>query len=71
MMAVAVRHDPIRPSRKLFNLPGALYGLDPYVADYNVAPDGRFISVRRDATPKISFVLHWVEELRRALGQQP
>lgn len=43
MMAVAVQHDPIRspPPRKLFNLPGALYGLDPYVANYRVAPDGR------------------------------
>jgi eukaryotic-like serine/threonine-protein kinase len=71
MMAVAVQHDPFgaSPPRKLFDLPGAKYGLDPYVADYDVAPDGRFISVRRDASPEINVVLNWIEELRRALGR--
>ena len=71
LMVVAVQHDPFRASspRKLFDMPGALHGLDPYVADYDVAPDGRFISVRRDAAPEINVVLNWVEELRRALGR--
>lgn len=42
MMVVGVQHDPFRasPPRKLFDLPGELYGLDPYVADYDAAPDG-------------------------------
>lgn len=69
MMVVAVQHAPFRASapRKLFDMPGALYNLDPYVADYDVAPDGRFVSVRRDGAPEIEVILNWSEELRRAL----
>jgi hypothetical protein len=49
------------------DLPGALYGLDPYVPEYDVARDGRVIAVRRDGAPEIQVVLNWVEELKRAL----
>jgi hypothetical protein len=70
-MTVSVQLAPFRASapRKLFDMPSALYGLDPYMAEYDVASDGRFISVRRDAAPEIHVVLNWGEELRRALGQ--
>ena len=69
LMAVGVGYDPFRPTvpRKLLDLPSALYGLDPYMAEYDVAPDGRFIAVRRDSEPEIQVVLNWVEELKRAL----
>ena len=71
MMVVAVKHSPFQASapRKLFDMPGARYGLDPYSADYDVAPDRRFISVRRDESPDIQVILNWTEELRRALGK--
>jgi eukaryotic-like serine/threonine-protein kinase len=71
MMVVAVKHSPFQASapRKLFDMPAARYGLDPYSADYDVAPDGRFISVRRDESPDIQVILNWTEELRRALGK--
>ena len=49
-------------------MPRALYGLDPYIPEYDVAADGRVITVRRDALPEIHMVLNWAEELRRALG---
>jgi hypothetical protein len=68
-MGVSVRYDPFRPGvpRKVMDLPGALYGLDPYVPEYDVARDGRVIAVRRDGAPEIQVVLNWVEELKRAL----
>ncbi len=71
MMAVPVSPDPFRASapRRLFEMPTALYNLDPFVADYDVAPDGRFLSVRREEAAEIHVVLNWVEELRRALGK--
>ena len=50
-------------------MPTASYGLDPLVADYDVAADGRFLAIRRDPAAEIHVVLNWVEELRRALGQ--
>jgi eukaryotic-like serine/threonine-protein kinase len=69
LMTVSVAYEPFRPAvpRKLLDLPGAIYGLDPYVPEYDVAPDGRFIAVRRDGAPEIQVVLNWVEELTRAL----
>ena len=71
MMVVAVKHAPFQASapRKLFDMPAALYRFDPYNADYDVAPDGRFISLRRDGSPDIQMILNWTEELRRALGK--
>jgi serine/threonine protein kinase/Tol biopolymer transport system component len=71
LMAVAVQHQPFRASapRKLFDLPGALYNLDPYSADYDVAPDGRFLTVRRGTSTELRVVLNWVEELRRAVAR--
>jgi hypothetical protein len=72
-MAVPVQFDPLRITarRKLFDLPGAIYGFDTFVADYDVAADGRFLAVRRDsrAVEEIHVVLNWAEELRRALGR--
>lgn len=70
LMAVPVRLDPFRAAapQKLFDLPGALYNLDPYNPDYDVAADGRFLSVRRETSTEIHVVLYWVDELRRALG---
>jgi Tol biopolymer transport system component len=71
MMAVAVTHRPFRAAapRRLFEMPSALYNLDPFVADYDVAADGRFLSVRREEAAEIHVVLNWAEELRRALGR--
>jgi hypothetical protein len=57
--------------RKLFDLPIALYNLDQFVPDYDVAADGRFPAIRRDprAADEIHVVLNWTQELGRALGR--
>jgi hypothetical protein len=70
-MAVTVRLDPFRAEapRKRFDLPAALYGLDPYVSEYDVAADGRILTVRRDAAAEIHVVVNWIEELHRTLGR--
>jgi hypothetical protein len=71
LMAVSIQLAPFRvmATRKLFELPGALYNFDQNFADYDVAPDGRFLAIRRDAVAadEIQIVLNWTEELRRAL----
>ena len=71
LMAVAVQPAPFRVTapRKLFELPGATYNFDQNFADYDVAPDGRFLAIRRDnvVTDEINVVLNWTEELRRSL----
>ena len=71
LMAVPVQFDPFRPGapRKHLDMPRALYGQDPYVPEYDVAADGRVVTVRRDTVPEIHVVLNWAEELRRALGR--
>jgi len=71
LVSVVVQLDPFRigARQKLFDLPGAIYGSDPFMADYDVAADGRFLAVRRegDASEEIHVVLNWSEELHRAL----
>ena len=69
LMAVPVQLDPFRAGapQKRLDMPRALYGLDLYVPEYDVAADGRVITVRRDGFPEIHVVLNWAEELRRAL----
>ena len=47
----------------------ALYGSDPFVADYYVAADGRILAVRREGAAEIHVVLNWGDELRRAMGR--
>ena len=73
MMAVAVTLDPFKVGgpRKLFEFPGTTYNLDQNFADYDVAPDGRFLAIQADtaAPDEIHVVLNWTEELRRALGR--
>ena len=71
LMAVPVQLDPFRAGtpQKRLDMPRALYGLDPYVTEYDVAADGRVLAIRRDAVAEIHVVLNWAEELRRALGQ--
>jgi hypothetical protein len=72
MMAVSIRLDPFRleASRKLFEFPGPRYNLDPNFADYDVAPDGRFLAIQADsAEDEIQVVLNFARELRRALGR--
>ena len=71
MMAVAVQLAPFRASapRKRLEMPGARSSLDPYIADYDVAPDGRILTIRREEAAQIHVVLNWTEELRRALGR--
>ena len=71
LMAVPVQLDPFRAGapQKRLDMPRAVYGIDPYVPEYDVAADGRVLAVRRDAVPEIHVVLNWAEELRRALGQ--
>jgi eukaryotic-like serine/threonine-protein kinase len=74
LMTVAVQTNPFRAAspRRVFEMPTALYSLDPYVADYDVAADGRILTVRREGAAEIHVVLNWVEELRRALaGSSP
>ncbi len=71
LMAVSIQPGPfhVMATRKLFELPGATYNFDGNFADYDVAPDGWFLAIRRDnvAADEIQVVLNWTEELRRAL----
>ena len=71
LMAVPVQLNPFRAGapQKRLDMPRALYGFDPYVAEYDVAADGQVLTVRRDSAPEIHVVLNWAEELRRALGR--
>jgi eukaryotic-like serine/threonine-protein kinase len=71
LMAVPVQLDPFRAGapQKRLDMPRALYGLDPYLPEYDVAADGRVLTVRRDGISEIHVVLNWAEELRRALGR--
>ena len=73
MMAVSVTLDPFRVEapRKLFEFPSTTYNFDQNFADYDVAPDGRFLAIQADsaAADEIHVVLNWTEELRRALGR--
>jgi serine/threonine-protein kinase len=72
LMAVPVQLTPLRAgaARRLFDLPAATYGLDMNFADYDVAPDGRFLAASfAAASTTLHFVQNWTEELRRALGR--
>ena len=73
LMEVPVRLNPLQvtAARKLLDLPRALYGFDQFTPDYDVAADGRFLAIRRDASAadEITVVLNWTQELRRALGR--
>jgi eukaryotic-like serine/threonine-protein kinase len=70
MMAVGVSAQPFRvtAARKLFEFNTLSYSADPNFADYDVAPDGRFVAIRHDrtGTDDVHVVLNWSEELRRA-----
>jgi len=69
MMAVPIKLDPFRVEapQKLFEFPAATFNLDPNFADYDVAPDGRFLAIQGDtaAADEINVVLNWTEELKR------
>jgi eukaryotic-like serine/threonine-protein kinase len=71
LMAVAVASDPFRvgAAKRLFELEANVYNMDVNFADYDVAPDGRFLAVRTDrpTVDELEVVLNWTEELRRAL----
>ena len=71
LMAVAVQAAPFRVSapRRVFEMPVARYGFDPFVADYDVAADGRILAVRREGAAEIHVVLNWGDELRQAMGR--
>jgi serine/threonine-protein kinase len=73
LMAAAVQQDPFRagPPQKLFDLPAALYNMDQNFADYDLAPDGRFVAVRGESAggQSVQVVLNWSETLRQALGR--
>ena len=73
LMEVPVRLNPLQvgAARELLDLPRALYGVDQFTPDYDVAADGRLLAIRRDASAadEITVVLNWTEELRRALGR--
>jgi serine/threonine-protein kinase len=72
LMAAPIQLAPFRAGapRKLFDMQAALYPMDPYAADYDVAADGRFLTIRLETTVVIQVVLNWVDELRRALGAE-
>ncbi len=72
MMAVPVQIEPFRAAapRKLFDMPGAIYNFDQFVADYDVSADGRFLAVRQDPRTEIRVVLNWTEEVQRALRRE-
>jgi Tol biopolymer transport system component len=69
MMAVRIALDPFRieAPRRLFEFSATTFNLDPNFADYDVAPDGRFLAVQGDtaAADDINVVLNWTEELKR------
>jgi hypothetical protein len=70
LMRVAIQTSPLAVSvpGRLFELPVSTYNLDQNFADYDVAPDGRFIAIRADTSDRnddIVIVLNWVEELNR------
>jgi eukaryotic-like serine/threonine-protein kinase len=69
LLAVRIELDPLRASvpREIIEMPAELYNLDTFVADYDVAADGRFIVVRRDEPREVYVVLNWTQELARAL----
>ena len=54
---------------KLFEFSSTVYGFEPNLASYDVAPDGRFLAARRDAVAadEIQVVLNWTDELRGLL----
>ena len=72
LMSVRVAFSPLSASvpTRLFEMPAAVYNLDPNFADYDVAPDGRFIAIRGEDRPndEINVVLNWREDVRRALN---
>ena len=69
MMAVSIKLDPFRVEapRKLFEFPGTTYNFDQNFADYDLAPDGRFLAIQADtaAVDEIHVVVNWTEELKR------
>jgi Tol biopolymer transport system component len=71
LMAVNVESNPFRigAAKRLFELDPGSYNADGNFADYDVAPDGRFLAARSDRlnADEIQVVVNWTEELRRAL----
>jgi len=65
----SIRAFPRRLCVKIFEFSGAVYGVEPNLASYDVAPDGRFLAARRDAVTadEIQVVLNWTDELRGLL----
>jgi tRNA A-37 threonylcarbamoyl transferase component Bud32 len=73
LMSVAIERQPFRVSapRPLFEMPAGIYNFDLNFADYDVAPDGRFLAIRQDDTrgEEIHVVLNFAEDVRRALSR--
>ena len=71
LMAAGVQLQPFRimAAKRLFEFGALTYSADPNFADYDVAPDGRFLAIRhnRATADELEVVLNWSEELRRAL----
>src|SRR5204863_8365654 len=71
LMSVPVEGSPLRfgPPQRLFEFDGRIYGDNPNITNYDVAPDGRFLAVKSDAaaSDEIQIVLNWSEELKRLL----
>jgi serine/threonine-protein kinase len=71
MMAVPITLDPFRVGapRKLFEFSATTFNLDPNFADYDMAPDGRFLAIQAEtgAADDIHVVVNWTEELKRLL----
>ena len=69
MMAVSIKLDPFRVEapRKLFEFSSTTYNFDQNFADYDVAPDGRFLAIKADTATadEIHIVVNWSEELKR------
>ena len=67
MMAVDVEDGaPFRAGRPRLLFEEA-YALDPLgvgIPNYDVAADGRFLMVRREADAEITVVLNWFEKLK-------
>ncbi len=73
LMTAAIEFEPLRsaPPEKLFDFPAVLFNMDLNFADYDVAPDGRFLAIRNENSGRqsIQVVLNWREQLRQALGR--
>ena len=67
MMAVDIAMEPeFTPMKPKALFVGAYKKGQVYFRGYDVAPDGRFVMIKRaEATTQVNVIFNWVEELKR------